>query len=256
MDLEEIFNTGLSSTHHVSQCAPSIRIDDPLRDGFSASCFKQDEIRRLVHQYNLSIAEYMKIPLEMDPLIQRQKLLGRSGCTSDACLVDQYGILRNRIKPKGHLKWLSNLDIDLIMSQYQEILPGFQFYGAMGCNYYEEYPEDFPDTSTAIDFAWIFNTDKIHQSGRHWVAVYVHNRKGTVQYFDSTGKPPNKCTLRFITRYFGSYHFSYSPLVHQLEDNECGIYSIYWLLAAVRGDEIKARISDRDMHYFRAALFR
>lgn len=255
--LEPLFKIALSSPYYMTQCAPQRRLEEPMRNGFSVSCFRDEEINKLINEHNRYTEVYRRIPLNMPFEQKRQLLLRQTNCDSDACLVDNSKITTESLKPKGHLKWLSNEDINKIMHQFELVIPSFKFYAAVACDYYEVYPKEFPkDVMKYDDIAWIFNTDRTFQSGKHWVALYINNQNRTVEYFDSVGKEPNKYVLNFITRYFGQYRYSWSNVKHQKENNECGIYSIYWVLARLRGDAVQTRITDKQMHYFRAAVFR
>lgn len=257
MNLESLFRMAVASPYYMTQCAPKRRLEDPMRNGFSVSCFDDAEINKLINDHNLSVDMYRRIPVNMPLEQKRQLLLRQTNCDSDACLVDHSGTTSEALKPKGHLKWLSNDDIDKIMHQFELIIPNFKFYAAVACDYYDVYPKEFPkDVMKYTDVAWIFNTDRTFQSGKHWVALYVSNKNKTVEYFDSVGKEPNKYIKGFITRYFGNYKYSWNKVKHQKENNECGIYSIYWILARLHGDSVSTRITDQQMHYFRAAVFR
>lgn len=253
--LEPLFSKALASPHYMTQCSPQRRLEDKQRNGFDISCFNDSELDKLINDYNDSVNEYRRIPLGAPFEQKRNLLLRHTNCDSDACLLGN--ATSQALKPKGHLGWLSNFDIQNILKQFESIIPSFKFYDAVGCDYYDVYPREFPsDVTRYAHVAWVFNTDRIHQSGKHWVAVYVNNNEGTVEYFDSVGKEPNKYIKKFIQKYFGNYSYSWNRIQHQKEDNECGIYSVYWILARLHGDSVAKRITDKQMHYFRAAVFR
>lgn len=258
--LEPLFEMALATPHYMTQCSPQRRLEDPKRNGFDVSCFTDVEINKLISDYNSDVREYRRIPLDISFQQKRQQLLQHKGCDSDACLLDNIKHIddvNNALKPKGHLKWLSNVDIDDVMHQFEKIFPNFKFIEAVSCDYYQVYPHLFPhDVRKYMDVAWIFNTDRTFQAGQHWVALYVNNVKRTVEYFDSVGKEPNKYIRQFIAKYFGDYSYSWSRIKHQKENNECGIYSVFWVLARLHGVTITERITDEQMHYFRAAVFR
>lgn len=255
--LEPLFSKALASPYYMTQCSPQRRLEDNQRNGFDISCFNNTELDSLINDYNKSVMEYRQIPLGIPFEQKRNLLLRHKNCDSDACLLDNTNGKSKALKPKGHLGWLSNFDIKDILTQFEDIIPSFKFYDAVGCDYYEVYPREFPsDVMNYTHVAWVFNTDRIHQSGKHWVALFINNATRSVEYFDSVGKEPNKYIKKFIQKYFGNYKYSWNRIEHQKEDNECGIYSVYWILARLHGDKVLKRITDKQMYYFRAAVFR
>src|SRR6478609_826935 len=174
------------------------------------------------------------------------------------------------LKPKGTKEkygWLSTTEIDYVMQQHTVVHPDFTYIGCFPSDYYKLSPNKFPlEKLEKYDKAAIvFNLDSSHQPGSHWIAVYFERepftRKLQVEYFDPTGKKPNKNLSKFLLHpYFIAADVNISKKRHQRGDTECGIYSIYYILERVKGRTMKdineTRISDEEMNKFRQVLFR
>ncbi|MHB8736930.1 MAG: hypothetical protein ACYC6M_16625, partial [Terriglobales bacterium] len=111
--------------------------------------------------------------------------------------------------PRNSRKWLSNFNIDDTLAQWARVFPEFYAYPfAM---------MDFAKTGSDLAtvnvceamrrrrpqgpfkcFGCVVNTDVSTGRGRHWVAVFIDVRGAsqppvwTVEYFNSTGRPPPK----------------------------------------------------------------
>jgi len=172
------------------------------------------------------------------------------------------------LKPKGTKgknDWLSTLEIDYIMKQYENMYTDFSFIGCLPSDYFILNPERFPKKvlDTKAKAGIIFNLDETHQNGSHWVALFFE-QVGTdllVEYFDPTGQPPNKNIKQFLSnRYFNGALYIENKKEHQRGNNECGSYSLFFIICRLKGktfDEINdGRIPDTDMNKLRSIIFR
>ena len=86
----------------------------------------------------------------------------------------------------------------------------------------------------------IFNLDKHDESGSHWTSMFVDLEEGIIFYFDSNGtsipNEINKLVSRITeqgkklpTPILFKYQDNY-PLEHQKGNNECGMYSLYFII--------------------------
>ena len=176
------------------------------------------------------------------------------------------------LKPKGTKgkhDWLSTTEIDYVLNQYEKIYPHFKYIGCFPSDYYKLSPTKFPSKilDTYDNAAIVFNLDESHQKGSHWVAVFFDRTsmgQRVVEYFDPTADRPNKNISAFFKHpYFSDAIFKQNRKPHQKGNNECGVYSIYYILARLRGQPFEElgeknapRIPDSDMNAFRAYLFR
>ena len=88
-----------------------------------------------------------------------------------------------------------------------------------------------------------------------------------MEYYDSAGKTPNKNIQIFIDRvhrYLKQHNLSYkmhcNTIKHQLQNNECGVYAIYFMIQRLLGKDfneiIKNIVRDKEMNHFRQYIFR
>lgn len=178
--------------------------------------------------------------------------------------------------PNGKTAWLNTKDINNVMQQYARLFSSFKFVGALPADFYKVTKVRFHEVTEYAKVGIVFNLDNHNQPGSHWVAFLVDNHKQTLEYFDSAGKPPNKNIMRFIRKLQHKlqhklqrklehnvnkvYTFMYNDLVHQKENSECGIYSIYFLIQRLIGrtftDIAKHIVPDNEMNKFRNVIFR
>jgi hypothetical protein len=74
------------------------------------------------------------------------------------------------------------------------------------------------------NMSFIMNYDKSHETGSHWVGIYVKN--GTVYYFDSFGIPVHQSVMN----YFKDTDILYNNIQHQdVEEVICGSLAISFI---------------------------
>ena len=112
-------------------------------------------------------------------------------------------------KPKkwntNKTEWLSTIDIENVVKQYEKKYQNFRFIGAV--------PIDFDSTygfgqcivnelckinleklilNKIFQVGIIFNLDKHNQDGSHWVGMFIDLKRDGIYYFDSYGEPEPK----------------------------------------------------------------
>ncbi len=175
--------------------------------------------------------------------------------------------------PQGKFEWLSTIDINQVLKQYEEKYPDFLFLGAV--------PIDFDDLDylpfKKLNFnkiksdgikriGVIFNLDEHDKSGSHWVSLFSDLEKAQVYFSDSYAIPPEKRISAFMKRI--SDHLEkeglkcdvrYNKTRHQRGGSECGVYSINFILRLLKGktfDHItRKRLSDSKVNKCRAIYF-
>jgi len=156
--------------------------------------------------------------------------------------------------PHGKFTWLSTIDINDVMSQYQKKHPDFIFFGAV--------PMDFSSLKqleiSSVDFnklnkkgirklGVVFNLDNHDQPGSHWVAMFADLEKGYIFYFDSYGTVPEprvRDLMRKIVAFmrskdipFNKIRAEYNKTQHQRKNSECGVYSMNFIIRLLEGDD-------------------
>lgn len=172
--------------------------------------------------------------------------------------------------------WLSNVDILKVLKQYEGAYPEFEFIGPTPIDF-DSKPEVYNNQCVWKDLCAfnlkdkigkkkkigiIFNLDKHNEPGSHWTSLFIDLEKDFVFYLDSAGdKMPGEVDVlvkRIIEQ--GLYldipkkmtFYENYPFVHQEENTECGMYSLYFIITMLtnkkKGVEFKT-ISDK-INYF------
>jgi len=150
-------------------------------------------------------------------------------------------------------KWLSNIDISKAMKYYQDKYKRFHFI--------DPAPIDFDEKDTNNNclhsklckynyeslyrkydyFGIIFNTDPHDKPGQHWIALFIHLKKGEISFFDSTGDQPPDEIQEFINKFekegkqvlglgeTENIKININKMQHQKLDSECGIYCLAFI---------------------------
>ena len=152
---------------------------------------------------------------------------------------------------KNPSEWLSSLDIDKVMKQYERVYPCFEFIGPS--------PIDFDNHKLYGECVWeelckfdiydyikngknkigiIFNTDPHYKDGSHWISLFINIKKKFIYYFDSNGNkvPPQiKDLMEKIKKQANSMNLDLKIMdnynfQHQKSETECGMYSLYFII--------------------------
>jgi hypothetical protein len=161
--------------------------------------------------------------------------------------------------------WLSNFELDAVMAQYESTYPEFKYMGTQMSDFMAR-KGDGSCVSDLCDRDWmrgdrmygfIMNMDVHTGRGTHWVGIVLDCRtrlKPVCYYYDSLGRPPpatsrpffEYCATRVSSqrpkaayRHFIK-HSLYNTNVHQRGNTECGMHSLQFLDAMVRGISFKA----------------
>ena len=190
------------------------------------------------------------------------------------------------LRPEQPLKWrddpdmwLDSTNIENVMKQYEDAYPNFEFMGP--------FPIDFaaPDPYTKSKdqclikeicslrvadsmkngtqyIGIVYNLDPHFKDGSHWVANFIDIPKHRCYYFDSYGYEPPKQVARFmkwLTTQDPNMKLAYNARRFQQKDSECGMYSLYFIIRMLMGDQFrpfcKRQPPDSTMLDFRDWLF-
>lgn len=179
-------------------------------------------------------------------------------------------------------EWLTNVDIENVLKQYEKKYKCFKFLGP--------FPIDF-DTSLGMScvsdemckfdlkyyinkkkhkIGFVFNTDTHDKDGEHWISLFINIKTGEIFFFDSAGDKIKPQIQDFVYRVIQqgkqitpSIHFKFdenAPFTHQRSTTECGMYSLYFLINMLQ-DKINkktlktTRIPDSKMLEYRNIYF-
>jgi hypothetical protein len=277
----------------------------------SGSCFPKNALEMMAKAFNDSIksqqVQMKPIRISNDKKQLWKQLSARffaicrnhEACWLETPILKQTGIhgqLIKHFRPPKPLQWysnphawLSNFDIQKVMSQYEDAYRDFLFLGVFPIDFASPEPGMLStcigDALCKLDVAqlWtrrkqfgaIFNLDRHDQGGSHWVAVYCNlNPKKTnygIYFYDSNGLPPPseiaalqhsvaEQVKRVGARVTKPFVIDYNNVQHQFENTECGIYTMYFLhrcLRKISFDVIKKHVvTDKQVHVFRNRFYR
>jgi hypothetical protein len=273
--------------------------DEPHAVSESKTCYSNDSLEKLKSAWNARHPdEAIKStdPNEIWAFLRQQ--MSRV-CKNEACWLRKLLITEDKGKyrdllnytfappaPKNWIKkpttWLTSVDIENVMKQYEHAYPSFMFLGPA--------PIDFDAKMETGDYVWkdihnfnlenmikrgkrqfgfIFNTDPHTKSGAHWISMFVDVRNAFIFFFDSTSDdiPPE---IKALTDRIIAAGERLSPKLelklivnkkdHQYKNTECGMYSIFMISNVLTGkmkpaDFAVKRISDEFMIKFRKTYF-
>lgn len=252
-------------------------------------CYSKNDLLYIARLYNKYTTN--KIKLSKMTKLQLWKVLHerfKNLCSHQLCWIEQkyipkhfYEKTKGKFKPKmpktwfeNINEWLSTLEIENVMNQYDKKYKKFKFLGAV--------PSDCPKAITCpltnldikayikkrqTKIGIIFNLDEHHQSGSHWVSLMIDLGQKRICYYDSNGVEPNKNILHFINEiihkmknvFKKKIKFNINKTVHQRTNTECGMFSMMFLINYLKYNNFKKVISlnptDKEMTNLRKILF-
>lgn len=256
------------------------------------SCFNKKHLIKMIKEWNKQNKQDKIKYKDTDKLSLLWKKLDSkiNNCDSEWCWLDKLVKDKNKFKnifrpkhPKSWLKnkneWLSNVDIERVLNQYQDIYDDFVFLGAIPIDFdYKIFDKCVSEKLCKLKIknylnkgitkiGIIFNTDKHHQPGSHWISLFIDLKRKGIYYFDSVGiiypEEINKLIYKIskqceLLKYDMS--IEYNKNNHQLGNSECGVYSIHFIITmATKNISFKAFcdnvIHDKDIFKKRQIYF-
>ena len=199
----------------------------PLTAGNTFTCFEDESLIKMANKYNKKHPD--------DKIIFNGKTLDRESiwkqlsskmmrytpqCNEDWCLLENpvlSGLKDKRMHEEtfrppipeewnGNLsEWLSTLDIQVVMKQYELKYTDFRFIGPVPIDFDHEIVEGMcvSDELCKISLTRlykkgvrklgvVFNLDPHYRGGSHWVCMFIDLKTAGIYYFDSVGMPPPK----------------------------------------------------------------
>ena len=260
----------------------------PKNEKNSYSCFSKDSLIKIINQWNkinrsekIKYSNSSKIPVLWKRINDKLK----SKCYGEWCWIQQ-DFIRNmgdkEIKasfrpktPKAWYKkktdWLSTIDIENVVNQYEKVHPDFSFIGAVPIDFDYEYSmgKCIIDELCKINIeklikrnkkkiGVVFNLDKHNQNGSHWICMYMDLYNNKIYYYDSYGEKPPKEIKALIDRLLKqgkkigrNIEYRYNKNRHQYKHSECGTYCINFIVSLLEGKTFEEmtddHINDDDM---------
>ena len=293
-NIDSVRSSEIVKDNEDKKCAPSVTFEN-------GSCIKTPILVKMAEAYNDMFASnkiklYPNIETLNHGKYKRYILKEFSKRLSDVCnnqrcwlkqdfINKMNGAMREELMkstfrphgPGGKYTWLNTVNIDKVVSQYEDKYKGFKFLGAV--------PLDFDDLpklgikdldsrkirEDGIDkLGIIYNTDTSKGSGEHWVAGFFDLDKGKVYYYDSYGLEPEKPIRKLMRRMTkqisqvkgvpeGKIDVKHNKVRHQYKNSECGVFSISFILRLLQGktfDEIaNSGVKDDEINKCRDIYF-
>lgn len=268
-------------------CSPGA---DNKRGG--ESCYTRKQLQLIARAYNAQYSD--SIPLTGTKEQLWTAIEGKmQKCDSEWCWIDQVrayrGELETAFRPKrpegGRLQWLSTSDIRDVLKQYEAIYPDFVFLGPVPIDFCSLAGNEVCNISIGNSLrnkkhriGIVFNTDPSTESGKHWISMFIDMsprdpRDWTIEYFDSFGEAPLPQEVRFLIQKLRQQHPDFqlrlncrdkectNTIRHQLDNTECGVYSINFIVERLTGKSWKEQVveqthRDPEMEVLRDVYFR
>lgn len=252
-------------------CAPGKKKEN-------GTCISLQDLQKIGVNINMTSGKNI-IKINNNKADLYKSIINVLGCTDDMCVINSKQILAmndaeitqytlRHPGPKDK-KWLSTLDINRVLDQYNHVYKSFMFLGAV--------PIDFAELpflgisninlykleqKGIHKIAVVFNLDEHYKSGSHWVALYSDLKKKQVYFFDSNGTRPEPRIanfMRYIVKYLIVRHnipedeildinnelVTFNSIQHQFKNSECGVYSINFIIRMLQGSSFRSIILDR-----------
>ena len=217
-------------------------------------------------------------------------------CNEESCWLKQQFVKNNEISnllgyafapktpsswKKNKNEWLSSIDIQKVMKQWEYKNKCFAFIGPSPIDYDTKIDKNECVWDELCNFSLekilkknktkigiIFNLDPHYKSGSHWVSLFINLKQNYICFFDSNGIKCPKQILKLVKNiilqgqqlnkeitFIENY-----PKQHQKQDTECGMYSLFFIIQLLEDLKLpdyfkKNRISDEEMEEYREIYF-
>lgn len=176
-------------------------------------------------------------------------------------------------------EWLSSLDIEAVMKQYEKYYKCFEFLGPspIDFDHHKLYGECVWEELCKINISdmikrhknkigIILNTDPHYKDGEHWISLFINIKEKYIIYFDSNGNPPPKEVKELITKITNQgkqigidFDVLINKLEHQKTESECGMYCLYFIIQMLKDKDkdyfLKNKIPDEEVFKLRKKYF-
>lgn len=239
------------------------------------SCIPPQDMKTIANAYNKTASDKIPIQHMLDQQTLKNTLNRRLGCNGEKCWLQSpaiqnvQGLYDKLIKlyrpdmPKSWLtnptEWLSNVDIEKVMKQYEENHPKFKFLGVFSIDFYSDEVckhysicnfnvFDFLATGKK-EFGIVLNLDTYHGSGSHWVSIFAcfnpKDPKFGLCYYDSGARGPPSHAVHFLKQVKKDARLFFKDQIndfdkrfktqtnakeHQKKNTECGVFSMIFLI--------------------------
>jgi hypothetical protein len=268
----------------------------PKKNPKNFTCYTDKSLHKLKKYWNMRHPDRKITSNNSVEIWQKLRNYMNDICSTEACWLRQKFIENNLDKDlrsytfapkspaswkKNKNEWLSSVDIEKVMKQFEETYPGFVFIGPT--------PIDFDKKKLYNNCVWnelcnfdlknyikqnkkmigvVFNMDPHYKSGSHWMCMMIDIPKSIIYYFDSNGDRHPKEIKKLFERIqqqgkplgIDFKFYENHPFEHQKGNTECGIYVLYFLIEILKGNKdykyfTEQKITDDEMEKYRKIFF-
>jgi hypothetical protein len=276
-------------------CAPNPeKSKDPFENQMNFTCYTSDGLLKLRDLWNSRHPDVKITTTNPREIWNKLREHMSHSCYNEKCWLQQ-GFIKNKIDnellnytfapespstwKRNPNEWLSSLDINAVMKQYERKFKCFDFLGPSPIDYDKHFidgdcvwrelcefslKEQLKKQKTKIGV--IFNLDPHYKNGSHWVSLFINLRKREIYFFDSAGEPPHKQIQKFIDDVITQgeklgikFKYFVNEVKHQYTTSECGMYSLFFIIQMLYDVPYekfqKNRVSDDKMRELRRIYF-
>lgn len=241
----------------------------PGQDKSKETCYSRKALQTIAQSYNRSKGENVQIVPENSDnqtIFETLKKELNFRCKDEKCWAmqdfieaDDRRVLMQSFRPPAPRTWvdkprtwLTNFDIQAVMSQYMASDPSFDFLGVVPIDFAVKLGEDkcLVDNICNLDIsnmvtrsitklACVVNLDPHDKPGSHWVSFVIllkDKKRQGVYYYDSVARSPPKLINSFLTmvveklRESGhGFVYRHNTVRRQYENSECGCFCIHFI---------------------------
>lgn len=273
----------------------------PSHNGLSNyTCYTRDELARIAKYYNESQKKAgIKVKINNRSKQQLWKDLYKAfgdRCKDESCWIEKPTIKKaipvseaEIFRPKmpkdwkkdNYTTWLSNIDIDKIMEQYQEKYPNFLYLKAVPSDCLQDGALQCPlknfNIATAYKngyryIAQVRNNMNSRSSGQHWWAWFADlggkgGKTAKFSFFDSYGSEIPKDIMHNFEIFADDLakigiksKIDRNHVPKQRDNYSCSTYSIYFIVKMLEGKTLrqieKMNLPTEKMQKFKLSIFR
>lgn len=273
------------------RCAPK---DKRNKDVLGFTCYTATALHKLRDGWNARHPDRRIDTNDPRRIWEGLKYVMSTTCATEACWIRHqcmkndldHGALLGHFAPEAPAEWkdkpsewLTTVDIQEVMRQWEKAHPRFAFLGPS--------PSDYGKRKLFDECVWeelckfslanyrrkgktkigvIFNLDPHYKPGSHWVALFIDIKKQAIYYFDSYAEGAPAAIMKFVhevqkqgKRNGTPFTFEQNKKRHQYSDSECGMYSMFFILRMLHGKTFESfqryRVPDKAMRRLRKIYF-
>jgi len=241
------------------QCGPKAKEENDF------TCYSNESLIKLKDMWNKRHPDVQISSNDPKIIWETLKKNLKSVCNKESCWLKQtfsregldQELLNYTFAPKSPddwkknpNEWLSSIDIENVMKQYENEYPYFDFIGPS--------PIDFNSPKMYGECVWeelchfnlkkylengknkigiIFNTDPHYLPGSHWISMFINIKQKYIFFFDSTGDKAPKEIEDFVKNIMEQglaenikFRYIENRKQHQKKNTECGVYSLFMII--------------------------